>query len=202
MARSAARASRIERQRAAGLRLGARQQQLQRGVVEPAQHQHLAARQQRAVQREGRVLGGGADQRDGAGLHHRQEAVLLGAVEAVDLVDEQQRALPGAPPARRLVERALQVGDAGEHRRELHEMQAGAGGEQAGDGGLAAARRAPQDQRGQRAARQHARQRAVGAEQVVLPDHLVERARPQPVGQRARAGRRQLARVAGRTCRL
>ena len=29
----------------------------------------------------------------GAVLDHRQKAVLLGAVEAVDLVDEQQRAL-------------------------------------------------------------------------------------------------------------
>ena len=31
-------------------------------------------------------------------------------------------------------------------------------------------------------------ERAVGAEQMVLPDDLVQRARPQPVSQRARAG--------------
>ena len=167
--------------------LGARQQQFQRRIVEPAQHQHLAARQQRAVQREGRVLGGGADQRDRAGLHHGQKTVLLGAVEAVDLIDEQQRPLPCPPPPRRLVERALEVGDAGEHRRKLHEMQPRAGGEQPGDGGLAAARRPPKDQRGERAALQHPRERAGGAEQMVLPDHFIQRARPQPVGQRARA---------------
>ena len=124
MARSAGARLGIERQRATGLRFGAREQLLQRRIVEPAQHQHLAARQQRAVQREGRVLGGGADQRDGARLHDWQEAVLLRAVEAMDFIDEQQRALPGAPPPRRVIERALQVGDAGEHRRELHEVQA------------------------------------------------------------------------------
>ena len=65
----------------------------ERGIVEPAQHQHLAARQQRGVELERRVLGRGADQRDRAVLDVRQEAVLLGAVEAMDLVDEQQRAL-------------------------------------------------------------------------------------------------------------
>ena len=177
----------IERQRPAQFGLRAREQQFQRRIVEPAQHQHLAARQQRAVQRERRVLGGGADQRDRAGLHHGQKPVLLGAVEAVDLIDEQQRALPCPPPPRRLVERTLQVGDAGEHRRKLHEMQPRAGGEQPRDGGLAAARRAPEDQRGERPALQHPGERAVGAEQMVLPDHLIERARPQPISQRARA---------------
>ncbi len=114
----------IQRQFATGLRFRAREQLLQSRIVEPAQHKHLAARQQRAVQREGRVLGGGADQRDRARLHDWQKAVLLRAVEAMDLIDEQQRALPGVPPPRRVIERALQVGHAREHRRELHEVQA------------------------------------------------------------------------------
>ena len=181
----------IERQSAADLGFGARQQLLQRRIVEPAQHQHLAARQQRAVQREGRVLGGGADQRDRAGLHNWQKTVLLGAVEAVDLIDEQQRPLPGPPPPRRLLECALEVGDAGEHRGQLHEMQPRAVGKQASDGGLAAAGRAPEDQRGQRAPLQHAGERAVGAEQMVLSHDIVERPRAQAIGQRARAGRRR-----------
>ena len=38
-----------------------------------------------------------ADQRDGAVLHIGQESVLLKPVETVDLVDEQQRALPRGP---------------------------------------------------------------------------------------------------------
>ena len=92
-------------ERLAIMRFGALQKFFQRGIVQPAQHQHLGARQQRAVQLEGRVLGGGAHQHDGAVLHHRQKTVLLAAVEAMDFVDEEQRALPhacgaAAPPRR------------------------------------------------------------------------------------------------------
>ena len=71
-------------------RFGAADQLLERLMVEPAQDQHLAARQQRGVDLEARVLGRRADQRDGAVLDIGQEAVLLRAVEAVDLVHEQQ----------------------------------------------------------------------------------------------------------------
>ena len=86
-------------------------------------HQHARARQQRRVELEGRVLRRGADQRDRAVLHDRQEAILLGAVEAMDLVDEQQRPWPiGAARARRL-EHLLEVGDAGEDRRDLLEVR-------------------------------------------------------------------------------
>ncbi len=52
--------------------------------------------------------------------------------------------------------------------------------------GLAGAGRAPEHQRAERARLQHARQRAVGAEQMILADHLGELLRPQPVGERAR----------------
>ena len=89
--------------------LGALEQRLKRRVVEPLEHQHAGARQKRRVELEGRVLGGGADQDDGAVLDVRQEAVLLGAVEAVDLVDEQQRALAAAR-ARRAPPRRLCAG--------------------------------------------------------------------------------------------
>ncbi len=106
----------------------------------------MATRQQRAVQRERWVLGGGPDECDGAGLDHRQEAVLLGAIEAVDFIDEQQSPLPRAPAASCFLECTLEIGDAGEHRGELDEVQSGAGGEQAGDGGLAATGWPPKDQ--------------------------------------------------------
>ena len=110
------------------------------------QHQHLAARQQRGVELERRVLGRGADQGHRAVLDVGQEAVLLGAVEAMDLVDEQQRALAVAAALARGLEDPAQVGDAGEHRRQRLEMQVGLLGQQAGDRRLAAARRSPQDQ--------------------------------------------------------
>ena len=64
----------VERQLAALDLLGAREQLLDRVRIERLEHQHARARQQRGVQLERRVLGGGADQHDGAVLHHRQEA--------------------------------------------------------------------------------------------------------------------------------
>ena len=86
-------------------------------VTKPFEPKELAARI-RALLRRARsgepglvqlkrgVLRGGADQRDNAGLHHRQEPVLLRAVEAVDLVDEQQRPLPCPAALRGVIERA------------------------------------------------------------------------------------------------
>ena len=132
-----------QRQRAALQRFGAGQELGQGGVVQPAQHEHLAAGQQGAVEFEAGVLRGGAHQRDVAALDIRQEAVLLGAVEAVDLVDEQQRRLPGATARARRLERLAQLGHAREDRRQLLELVARGGGEQARDGRLADAPAAP-----------------------------------------------------------
>ncbi|MNI73661.1 hypothetical protein D3C73_1296850 [compost metagenome] len=56
------------------------------------QHVHAATRQQRGVQLERRILGGGADEQDGAALDMRQERILLCLVETVHFVDEQHRA--------------------------------------------------------------------------------------------------------------
>ena len=53
------------------------------------ERQHAGARQKSGIELEGRVLRRRADQNDRAVFHDRQEAVLLGAVEAMDLVDEQ-----------------------------------------------------------------------------------------------------------------
>ena len=91
----------VERQRPALGLLGARQQLLEALLAKRMERQHPRARQKRGVELEGRVLGGRADQDDGAVLHDRQEAVLLGAVEAMDLVDEEQRlaAVRAAQPA-------------------------------------------------------------------------------------------------------
>src|SRR6185369_13567107 len=102
------------------------------------------------------------------------------------LVDEQQRALAHLAPGAGGVEHFFQVGNTGKHRRNLLEMQLGGVGQQPRHGGLAGAGRSPEHQRAQRARRQHPRQRAVGTEDVILADHVGERARAQPVGQRTR----------------
>ena len=191
----------VERQRLAFDRLGAREQLLDRGGIERLEHQHARARQQRRDQLEGRIFGGRADQHDGAVLHHRQEGVLLRAVEAMDLVDEEQRPLPGLAPRAGRVEHLLEVGDAGEDRRNLLEVQVGRLRQEPRHRGLAGAGRPPEHQRAERAGLEHARERAVGTEQMILADDLAERRRPQLVGERARrvaleARRREQARPA------
>ena len=106
----------VERQRLAFDLLGALEQFLDGRGVERTEHQHARPRQQRGVEFERGIFRRGADKHDGAVFHHRQKAVLLGAVEAVHLIDEQQRALAALAAQPRGVEHFLQVGNAGKHR--------------------------------------------------------------------------------------
>ena len=144
-------------------------------VVERLEDEDARPRQERGVELEGRVLGRRADQRDRAVLHHRQEGILLRAVEAVDLVDEEERALARLAARARRLEHLLQVGDAGEDRRDLLEMEVGLARQQPRDRRLAGARRPPEDERAERAGGEHPGERAVGPEQVVLADDVGER---------------------------
>jgi hypothetical protein len=121
---------------------------------------------------------------DGAVLHHRQEGILLRTIEAVDLVDEEQRLAAGGAPQPCRLEHLFQVGDAGEDRRNLLEGQPGLAGEQPRHGRLAGARRPPEHHRAERAGADHPRQRPFRPGQVLLPDHLRKHRRPQPVGER------------------
>src|SRR6202165_3677900 len=65
-------------------------------------------------------------------------------------------------------------------------MQFGGLAQQPRNRGLAGARRSPEDQRTQRARRQHARQRAVRPEDMILADDVRQRARAQFVRKRMR----------------
>ena len=166
--------------------LGAVQKLAQRRLVEPVEHEHGGTAQQRAVELEGRVLGRRTDQGDGPVLHVRQEAVLLGTVEAVDLVDEKQRAASLLAAGLGAVEGLAQVLHAREDRGKLLELELRLVGEQPRDRRLAGAGRAPQDEARQPAACQHARQRALGADELILAHDFGERLRAQPVGERTR----------------
>src|SRR4029079_190275 len=127
-----------------------------------------------------------ADQDDGAVLHHREKTVLLGAIESVNLVDEKQRALPHFAAAARLLEYFLEIGDTGEDRRNLLEMQVGCLRQQPGDGGLAGAGRSPEHQRTEGTRCQHSRERPVGPEEMILADTFVKLLRPELVCKRTR----------------
>src|SRR5439155_19555622 len=67
--------------------------ELQSRLVQRPQREYPAAREERGDHLEAGVLGGGADQRHRPALNVREQRVLLRLVEAVDLVDEEQRAL-------------------------------------------------------------------------------------------------------------
>ena len=68
-------------------------------------------REQRAVDLERRVLGRRADQRHEPLLDRRQQRVLLGLVEAVDLVEEQDRGCAaGLAPVARALDHGAHLG--------------------------------------------------------------------------------------------
>ncbi|MNE20275.1 hypothetical protein D3C80_1133850 [compost metagenome] len=177
--------ARFGRQRQRPLHQGRRpiQQLIQRRVVQTLQHIDLAARQQGAVQLEAGVLGRGADQGDDPLLDEGQEAVLLGAVEAVDLVHEQQGLLTRRTAHPRGLKRLFQVRHAREDGADRLVFIARRLGQQTGDGGLAGARRPPQDHRAQAPGLDHAADRPAGAQQVVLAHHLIQRLRAQAISQ-------------------
>ena len=86
--------------------------------------------------------------------------------------------------------------DAGKHRRQRNEFGIEAIGHQSRQGGLAHARRPPQDHRMRRARGESQAQRLALADQMALADHLVERPRPHLLGQRRmrRRGGEQVSR--------
>ncbi len=147
-------------------------------------------RQERRVDLEVRVLGRGADQRDGPVLDVGEEGVLLGLVEAMDLVEEED-----APRAveietlLRLGDRGADLDDARHDRRQRREVGADLGREQAGEAGLAGPGRSPQQQRGEVAAGDPAPERATLTDEVLLADELVEVPWAHARGERLRLGR-------------
>ena len=103
---------------------------------------HLRPGEERRVDLEVRVLGRRADQGDDAFLDAGQQRVLLRLVEAVDLVEEEDRPLPvRSEPLARPREDAAHVGDTRRHGREILEGGAGRPGDDAGKGRLATPRR-------------------------------------------------------------
>jgi hypothetical protein len=136
-----------------------------------------------AVEFEARVLRGGADQGDRAVLDVGKEAVLLGAVEAVDLVDEQQGALSDTAPVSCGGEDLPQIGHAGEGGRHRFEGQVAAVREEPGDGRFPDAGRPPQDGGAEALLGDHAAQRGVRGQEVVLPDDIFQLPGAQAVGE-------------------
>ncbi len=154
-------------------------------LLEPAQNVDAAAREQRGVHLEGRILGRGADEDDRALLDVGEKRILLGAVEPMDLVDEEDGPHPvtGAL-AVGLADHLADLLDARQDGREGDEAGAGHAGHQGRERGLAGARGAPEDHRMQLARLDGRPQHAAGPQEVLLPHDLVDRARSDAIGQR------------------
>ena len=151
---------------------------------ERLQRVDAAAGEQRGDDFEGGVLGGGADQADGAALDVGQEGVLLRLVEAMDFVDEEDGARAVGGGLFRVDHHLLDLLDAGEDGGELDEGGVGGLGDDLGERGFADAGRPPEDhRRGVVALDLHA-QGLAGAEQMLLADVFVERARAHALGER------------------
>ena len=153
-----------------------------------AQLVDLAARQQRRVDLEVGVLGRGPDEGDEAFLDRRQQRVLLGLVEAVDLVEEEDRRLGQLAAVLCALEHLAHLRAPGLDGAQLLQGGVGRGGHDPRQRRLARARRPVEDHRVRPALLDGAAQRRALGEQVLLADELVERSRPQARGQRACQG--------------
>ena len=145
-----------------------------------------------------RVLRRRADERDGAVLDVGQHVVLLRAVEAVQLVDEED-GLDAArrAPLPRVGDHAPDVRDPGVDGREGLEVALRAPRDDGGERGLAGAGRPPQHERGRLVALDHPAQRAPRADDLLLPHEVVEVPGALARGERGGAARRVADRALG-----
>jgi hypothetical protein len=110
-------------------------------------------------------------------VEHR---VLLRLVEAVDLVDEEDRPQAVSPePVPRAADHRAHVVHAGGDRRQLLEGGAGPLGDDACDRRLARSRRPEEDHRRRAVLLDRAAEGRAGPEDVVLPDELLQGRGPQ-----------------------
>ena len=158
---------------------GAGEQLADRVVVQGLQLHHAASADERRVDLEVGVLGGGADEHHRAVLHGVQQGVLLAAVEAVDLVHKEDR-----PPAEGEqaglggLDLPAEVLDRAGDGADLHELGVRGVRDDARERGLAGAGRAVEDDRRERVVLDGAPEPAAGAHGLRLPDEAVERVGP------------------------
>ena len=135
----------------------------------------MAARQKRRVDVKTGVLGRRADEPYVAVLDVWQKKVLLRLVEAVDFVDEKNRALAAVVARHR--QNVAKLRNVREHRVYLDEPRFRFAGDYIGESGLSAPRRPVENQRAERVRRHKARQQTTFAQNVRVPDDLRKRTR-------------------------
>ena len=166
------------------------------------QSEQGGTRQQRGVDLEERVLGGGPDEHQQSGLHRRQEGVLLGLVEPMDLVEEQDGAhIAFTQTGFRRSHQFPDVLHAGVDGREFSKLLSGHPRDEPGQRRLTRSRRTPEDHRRQAVGLDQSPQGTSRAQKVLLTDDVVQPGRPQAVSQRRPAsqafGRRAGEEISG-----
>jgi len=144
----------------------------------------LGAGDEGGVDGEEGVFGGGADEGDDAAFDIAEQDVLLGAVEAVDFVEEED----GFPAvvfeaADGVVEDSADIFDADGGGIGAFEVAVGVCGDDFGEAGFAGTRRAVEDHGGEGIGFEHAAQELARAEEVLLAGELVEGAGAQADGE-------------------
>ena len=157
-------------------------------LAEGLQPEEKAARHQRWVYRKERVFGRGADQDHPTVLDRLQQRVLLALVEAMDLVDEEDRAAARWQGCATRLDCLSNVGDPGADRRKFDDVRAGGRRQDRSQRRFARARRPPEDQRGKLTALSDGPERRAWPDQVLLPHELVQRVGTHPGRQRCGTG--------------
>lgn len=173
---------------AAGIAQGPLQQQLDLFGGEGVEHEDPGAGEQGRVDFEGGVFGGGADENDVAALDEGEKGVLLGLVEAVDFIDEQQglAAVVGFFFLG-LLDDFADFLDSLQHRRKKDEAGFGRVADDLPQGGFAGAGRAPENHRAELVGLDQPSQQPALGQNVLLADHLFQAGRAQAFRQ-GRAG--------------
>ena len=141
------------------------------GHGQGAQTQHMQAGEELTGDAEGRVFGGRGDECQVACLQERQEEVLLGPGVAMQLVQDEDFLV---------LDVFAQGRDADLGRADAHKGSARVTGQKQGHGGLAAARRA-EEQEARQVARLHEGSQALA--EVALADEIVQILGPQGFGE-------------------
>jgi len=149
----------------------------------------LGAREQRRDNLEGGIFGRGAYEEDVAGFNVRQKGILLGLVETVNFINEDDGALGGVGFALGLGHDLFDFLDAAENSAEGDEFTARDSGDDAGEGGFTATWRAPQEHGAEIIGFDLQAEGFAGAKKFFLADEFVECAGAHALGERLQ-GRR------------
>ncbi len=134
----------------------------------------LGAREKRGDNLEGGIFRGGADEENVAGFDVGEEGVLLGFVEAVDFIHEDDGALAGTGFAFGVGHDFLDFFYAGGDGAEGDEFGFGEAGDESCEGGFAAAGRSPEEHGGEIVGFDLDAKGLAGGKEFFLADEFVE----------------------------